>query len=577
MAQIKGKSESYNNISGINTKASQYSTGPHEFLNIENMNFAVPGALTKRDGTSLYTGATVTGQVTGLYEFERLSGASFFVAAANTNVYTVLPAGFSVLKTPVTQGALWDFQTFVDRLFAVNGAESFKYDGSNTTNIFLPQGNNGFGVTVAVGGGLSGIFQVSFGYFNNRGYFGPGASAISITLNGSTFGSIQYYGLSTPGGFGISGLAFYRSQADSSNLFLAETHGSTTSYLLTGATTLSSIPEPDYLYLTAVPKYLAIFANQMIYAGFSSMLSTFYISDVGEPEGIPPENSIEVRTNDGDRITGMQPYNGNLVVFKERSFHRLSGDNPQNFVLTEISDQYGCLSNRAIVQYKDYLWFLDRKGIIQFNGSHIDVVSDKIEPIMARMNQQAAKDHATAVHDKLRNQIKFSFPVDGSSVNNMTVVWDYIAEAWTTETGLKPAINVIAKREFTKPTVFFGGYSGTIASFGSSYRSDLGTGITCIVKSRFLADMGNSITKEFRRLYLDCVPVSASSLVTTNFYQDYGSSLVLTRSMYQSPFQSRIDYGIMAKSLSVEFIHGSTFEPCQINGYTIEYRMQRRT
>jgi len=577
MAQIKGKSEEYLMLGGINTKASEYATGPHEFLDLQNYNFSKPGALTKREGSTLYVGATVVGRITGLYEFERLNGSSYLIATANTNAYTVTSSAYTVFKSGLTSGSNWDFQTFVDRLFAVSGADAFKYDGTNNpTNLFLPYGVSGFGVTAVVGGGLSGVFLASYGYFNDRSYYGPAARGITISLNGSTFGSIEFYGLTTPPGYGVSGYAFYRSQAESINMFQAATSGATTNYTLSGTTTLTSIAAPAYLWLTQIPKYISLFSNQMIYSGFSGALSTFYISDIGEPEGIPPENVVEVRTNDGDKIMATQAYSGTLLVFKERSMHRLTGDNPNNFALQEITDQYGCLSNRAVVQYKDVLLFLDRKGVIQFNGANIEVLSDKVEPYFIRMNVSAAKETATAVHDRLKNQLKFSFPIDASTVNNITLVYDYMTQAWTTEKGYNPAITTMAKRELSAPTVFYGGYTGTIHNFGASLLGDNGNGMTCLIKTRFLADMGNSIEKQMRRVYLDCATVGPSSLINVNFYQDYGASIVLTRSMYQNPFQSRIDFGIMCKSMALEFTHGSTGEPSQINGYTVEYRMQRR-
>lgn len=579
MAQIKGKNEEYLQLGGINSKASNYATGPHEFLDLQNVNFVKPGALTGREGTTLYGGATVTGRLTGLYEFERLNGSSYLIAMANTNAYTVTTSAYSVFASGLASGPNWDFQTFVDRLFAVSGSNAFKYDGSNTTNIGLPPGVSGFGVTAVIGGGLSGVYLAGYGFYNDRGYFGPNSQGVSISLNGVTFGSIEFYGLTQPSGFGISGLAFYRSQASSINMFQAATSGFTSSFVLGATAPLTAIPAPDYLYTfaTFIPKFLAIFNNQMIYAGFSAIPSTFMLSDIGEPEGILPElANFEVRTNDGDKITAIAPYGGGAIIFKERSFHRLGGDNPQNLTLTEVTDQYGCLSNRAVVQYGDVIWFLDRKGICQFNGAQINVVSDKVESYFIRMNVDAAKDNATAVHDRLKNQLKFSIPIDGSTANNITLVHDYIANAWTTEKGYTPAVTVMAKREMSAPTVFFGGYTGTVSLFGASYLSDSGQGITHLIRTRWLADLGNSVEKQFRRLYSDLTPVGPSSAVSVNLYQDYGASVVINRTIYQNPFQTRIDFGIMAKSMSIEYQHGATLEPFQLNGFAIDYRMQRR-
>lgn len=575
MPQFKAKNEQYGLLGGINTKASEYATDEQQFLDLQNVNFAKPGALTKRDGSTFYIGATISGKLTGLYEYSKLDGSSYLVASANTNLYSVTSI-YTAVKTGLKNDTAVDFQTFNNFLFASNGTDFFKWDGSDSSLYSLPPGM-GLGATLGVGGSLlGGTYFVSYGYLNSAGYFGPSGNTQVISISGSTFLSIVYTGLTTPTGYGISALAFYRSAPGSLNLFRTFTTGSTTSVVDTGASVLTANPSPPYVHFTLAPKFVEIYNNQLMMAGVSSALSTFFFSDIGEPEGVRPENFIEARSNDGDLITALKPYNGTFLVFKEKSFHRLTGDNPQNFSLTEISDQYGCLSNRAVVVWNDLCWFLDRKGIMQWNGANIECASDAIEPIMLRINYAYAKLTACAVHDRLNNQVKFSFPVDSSTENNMTVVYDYLAKAWTTETGYKPAVAAIAQGSKTKPVVFYGGYTGTIHAFDSSLYGDNGSGMTCVIKTKFYNAGSNSTEKQFRRLFLDCTPQSVTSPITVNIRQDYGSSVQVTRTMYQAPFQSRIDFGLMAKSISAEIVNSNDSTDLQINGFTIESREQRR-
>ncbi|MGK3945787.1 hypothetical protein ABK046_46510, partial [Streptomyces caeruleatus] len=67
------------------------------------------------------------------------------------------------------------------------------------------------------------------------------------------------------------------------------------------------------------------------------------------------------------------------------------------------------------------------------------------------MNVDAAFQQATAIHDRLNNQVKFSFPIDGSLVNNITIVFDYLAGAWTTETGYSPSVNAMIRGSKSRP------------------------------------------------------------------------------------------------------------------------------
>lgn len=578
----KVKSENYTNLGGINTKVSPYATGPQEFLNLSNVDFTIPGALTKSPGTTLYISQVLTGRISGLYEFIRLNGFSQVIVSANTNSYFVNGPIYTAFNTNLTNNALFSFVTFVDRLFSANGSQFFKYDGSNVSNYSLPYGDtSSFGVTAVMGGGsLIGTFYCSYGYVNDRGYAGPGGpiNGATITLTaGGSFTRILYYGMTAPSGFGITGMVLYRSLPNLVNMFQATMIQLGTSFLLDDGAVLSTIPNPPYIYFTLAPRYLEIYNNVLLMSGFSSQLSTIWFSDIGEPEGIRPEFNFEVRSNDGDKVYGQKAYNQGAVIFKERSFHRLSGDNPDNFNLTEVSTEYGCISHRAAVTWENQLYFLDRKGICSFDGANTTIVSTKIEPTFIAMNIDAAKEQAVGIHNRFRNEVWFSFPINGATMNNVTVVYDYVAQAWTKFEGFMPSsLSMVRGGSFAAQRAFFGGYSGTVFNFDNNISNYAGQAMTCVIRPRFLGDMGKSVQEFYRRLFLDTNVVAAGvSSIRINFFQDYGASIVLSRQMGQAQFQSRIDFGISAKSLSFDMIHANASLPITVNGWTIESRKQR--
>lgn len=577
MPYPKQKSETYNASGGINIKASVYATAENEQLDILNMDFRVPGSLLKRFGSTSYIGASVAGIVGGLYEFTRLSGASYFVVTANTNAYTINTGVFIPFRSALLNNGIFDFVPFVDRLFMANGRDFFKTDGVNSSFYSLPPGQStpAFGITAGPGGGLSGVVIASYGYLNDRGYFGPVSEGITVSLDGVSFGSVLYFGMTTPNGYGITALAFYRTDIGQ---FIE--YGTTIAPI--SATFLDNAPlsftrqAPEFLWFTMAPKYLELYNNQLFLAGFSSMQSTVYWSEIGEPEGILPEYFAEFRTNDGDRITGMKTYANSLVVTKERSVLRLTGDDPTNFAIQEVSDQFGCVSNRSMIVYNDVMEWLDTKGIVQYNGANIAFVSNRVENIFLRMNLVAARERAQAVHFRDLNEIWWAIPIDGSTQVNAVVVHDYLVNAWTVFKGFNPASLAVAFGHFEKQTVFFGNYGGQVFNFGTSLMGDNGNGITCSIQARYLAPMGQSMEQQFRRLYLNVDPIVGSSqAIQVNLRPNYGSSIAQNYTMYQNPFQSRIDFGIPAISLSPEFIHVSATLSIKINGWTMESRFQR--
>jgi len=107
-------------------------------------------------------------------------------------------------------------------------------------------------------------------------------------------------------------------------------------------------------------------------------------------------------------------------------------------------------------------------------------------------------------------------------------------------------------------------------------------------KTRYMHDLGQSIQKQFRRVYLNADPVygvtSSAGVTSTynvtfpmpmNFYQDYGPSIVLSISFALGAFQDRNDFGISAKALAFEIFALPNSSPLKIHGFTIEQRMQR--
>jgi hypothetical protein len=682
----------YKLMGGINTKVSQYLNSPMEFLDLKNLDFQTPGSLTERWGsTQLYNGASYfTGQVYGLFNYNKINGDSSMIVAGSTGAWysgafsglTALLgavshgsmiyfseyvnfATFGVTTSPATsafQGnASYDFQVFNNELYACNGRDFWRWNGSSFYFFGLPligAGNlAGVGITAntwnvvagssGVATGATGECWFALAYANEKGVIGnatvagfgnqgfqrlQGATSVTISLTEQLvrtmnpgFGLSQILAYMTPpqtsslnflnggaplyyvGSFGLSaasgnGLTLVISSTQIASLgpttaitqtipygrwYYSDAFGLITSgqsyQVVNGFTwpinSTISLYANSYLANTAfgnmVPSMMENIDGTMFYAGCSFLLSSVLWADFGVPERISANSNVEVRTNDGEIVTAIKSYNGNLIVCKQSTFHVLNvaADDPANWQLSQISSEYGCLGRFAITEYANYLVFLDRKGIIRYTGANIEILSTKVDPIFARMNIPACKDNAKVNYDKQRNQILCDIPVDGSTMANLTAVYDIVSQAWTTYEGYKPAATVRSQIP-TKDAIVYGGYSGLVSYFGPSFLTDNGTGFTMLAKSGFLTDMGESVTKVFRRLFLDTSPVGSSSFIDINLYQDFGSSKVVSATMMLNMFQSRIDFGVSGKSLSAEFVCGSTIG-LALHGFAIQYRFQR--
>lgn len=653
----KLKTENYEMLGGINTKASAYLNGTNEFRNLVNLNFATPGALTKRPGTTEYPGASIgigatqlsLGRIYGGVSFERIdAGAtSAAILVAVENGASLVPGIYNVAKGVsllgnlyMHTGNLFGFRAFADRLFYCDGGQFGRistrpadYDyGSRAFSLPEILTDDGqkqvppIGITTSfVGGladgqGLSGVYTVSVGWQNSIGAYGPESLPVTLTLDGTTANAVlvrtitgttnfhkylpQYVYSSSMLMYDTANIVTYLSLPDGTDRYVASAVGVTfasgNNITIDGRNALG-VPANDNLVASRLnPQYMEVYNNQLFTAGFGSSShiipaaqahnglvadqlekqspSRAYWSEIGEPEAIKADYWAEFRTNDGDRITGMKTYAGSLIVTKERSIHRLSGSNPSDFFIQEISSEYGCLSNQAMVVWENKLWFLDSKGIAEYNGANIQIVSNKVEPIFASMNIDAARGQALAIHDKSHSEVWFAIPTGSNTYNDTIVVFDYIANAWTTYQGIQASYLWEARGSLASKRPFIGGYSGKITYLDPTSCSDAGAGITCVAESSFIAATGQTTERQYRRFYLNLDPIlGVTQAITVNFRTNYGSSNVLTRTMYQAPFQSRVDFGLSAKSIQAQVIHTSASLPLKINGFAFESRYQRAT
>ncbi len=660
MADVLLTTRYYTLLGGVNQKASQYAMSTAQFLNLRNVDFDVPNALTKRPGSTFALGSSngTSGPIKTVFEFQKLTGESYVLAASDTAIFYLANNAYTLLSSGWNNGQAPNMLTFVNKAWMANGQKWASWDGSTympigfrsnpgaSVGIINPNITNSFTVAGLTASDVAASFitvgiWMAYASLRSDGYMGPinfyknatqlvqgaitlsalewfdgvnqpsnssgfttqtGATALALFLAIDTMSianlpvgaQYPYIGNSDHGlGYGIvetggGNKAFYFANtlsptADLSRFLFYTLIPANTATLTLAIPSWSAFvatdPQPfsamifDF-FATYIPKYLEINQNIMFSSGYSAYPSTVFFSDPAAPETIQPTSSFEVRTNDGDKVYGLKAFNNQLIVLKERSFHRLTGSSPDTFQLVQVSGDYGCLSYKSIVSYKQVLLWLDRKGILSFNGSSFDIISESIEGIFKRMNIAAAKDQACAVHHLYRNQIWFGIPIDNSTVNNLTVVYDYLVGGWTFFDGFNAASFAYVKGPLARPNVWRGDYSGLIHYHSESFYSDSGQGISCVVLPRFENIGGENQTTLWRRFFLDnAVATGLTGQVSAAVFTNYDTSTVrATFAMYQSTFQNRVEMGVQGKAISIQLSHFSASLPLLINGFGIANR-----
>lgn len=217
--------------------------------------------------------------------------------------------------------------------------------------------------------------------------------------------------------------------------------------LASSTTDLSVFPKTVgsevYNYPTIVEKY----ANRLAYANFQ--FGTMYPSHVAISDDLDPDSITTVTTNDtdglvvqvspgdGDSITAMKSlYLPNLdqeilVVFKNESTHRITGDTPSTFATGVISGSFGCLNPNCVVKVGADLFFIDVNNIYSlttaFQSGTLQpkvLGSDMVEETLRDLNT-TQKAKAWAAHMADRREVWFGIPTGSSTEVNTILVYKY--------------------------------------------------------------------------------------------------------------------------------------------------------
>lgn len=163
------------------------------------------------------------------------------------------------------------------------------------------------------------------------------------------------------------------------------------------------------------------------------------VSDVLDPLHYSPIlNEFKLNTGSNDRVIALYPFNATtLLVFKERSVlavENLYGD-LSTTRLTEITREFGCVSQSSIAGTGSDVIFLSQRGVISLKQTEFGIsqsvvlpLSDQIQNIVDEIDQ-AYWSGACATY--YANRYILSAPVEGGDgTNQRTLVYNFLNKAW---------------------------------------------------------------------------------------------------------------------------------------------------
>jgi hypothetical protein len=172
-----------------------------------------------------------------------------------------------------------------------------------------------------------------------------------------------------------------------------------------------------------------VFHNRLITWGDGSNSSLLRISEPGQPETFREDiGLLEVRRDDGQRITNAFVIRDVLYCVKERSLHAINdnGEGPSSWPVVLVSDDCGSQSPSGVshLSDEDFAIIQDIKGLYLFTGLQPRKLSQGIQPTWDTRNydaMQTAEVHIDTAHRRILSLM----PTGAATQPNITLVCDY--------------------------------------------------------------------------------------------------------------------------------------------------------
>jgi hypothetical protein len=261
--------------------------------------------------------------------------------------------------------------------------------------------------------------------------------------------------------------------------------------------------------------------NERLWGGVASEYpDRVYWSKTFDPEDwefnfVDSENDgggfVDVATFDGSRIRAVVSAMDDILIFKDKSLHRLNGSYPGEFSLTQVFGTEGTLAPRTIVNDGRSLYFLASEGLVRYSGMTAISLSSqgdkKLREIWPRIN---ASTIDTACATMMNNIIYLAVPLDGSIINTHVIEYD-IQNGTYNLIELPGVDDWLVLREGQKETLLF--LSGDqLYRYDSGYTFYDNEPIEAVWTSPFISCGTLSSKKQTGRIYMS---ITATSLDVT--------------------------------------------------------------
>lgn len=163
------------------------------------------------------------------------------------------------------------------------------------------------------------------------------------------------------------------------------------------------------------------------------------IAKLNEPEAVPRTNELLVGSESA-AIKRIIPLRTALIIWKDDGVYRLNGDNPNNFAVTALDTTVILKATNSVAVLNNSSYGLTNQGVVQVTDSSVRISSREIEPffssIIGNSNVEAATS-AISYESERTYMLSTITPGRNSTLPDVTYVYNYLTNAWTTYSGDK--------------------------------------------------------------------------------------------------------------------------------------------
>lgn len=447
-----------------------YTTGKEGVIDAENVRANdQAGSLAKRAVLNNLGTCSHSSAVTSLYRYYKSDANKYTVTTASTFLDYISDTGTCTnLLLGESAGKRWTFITYKDWLIGTNGYDApIKWDGkltatANTTGArtagdLVTQLGSPF-AELLTGTGLTASrwYQYKIVYYNGTTY-SYSTTRTNPLLTGAAVHNIKLTDIPL-GPSGTTHRYIYRTLGQTTR---ANVVADNTFYLVTDisnntATTYSDstadatiVADNPPTYATATtgasnvtpPHGLFLFINKDYIwlgndpSGTSYGQSTAYFSQVLNPDYWPATNYFLVRPDDGDVITSITSFLGQLTIFKTNTIQKIYTDTASStgWQLSQPFSYIGASAPYSVTVTPLGIFYLGRFGLYKFDGQNSSLISDVVTKDIRDINA-TNYNNVAGVYYNNEYRMSYESTATGAGSNDRVLLFDVIRNSYTKDT-----------------------------------------------------------------------------------------------------------------------------------------------